>query len=622
MTSKSVLIIDDDPRMLDLIIHYVESEDFDVMVAINGHDGVQLAESELPALILLDIAMPEMDGFATCELLKTSPKTSDIPIIFMTASSHIEEKVRGFEAGAVDYITKPFQYQELLARIKTHLQLRQLQSDLMANNAQLKKEIEQRREAEKKADEARIVAEQANQAKSTFLAMMSESLRLPLNTILGYSSLLRQERQLDEHHYEWLDLIQAGGKHLLAQVNDILDVSLLGKDKLILRTRPIPFLTFLDRIADATEQQARKKDLQFIYDKDKQLPAFVETDKKRLRQILDHLLNNAIKFTRSGWISLKIKKLPQALFRFEIEDSGIGIAKQDQKEIFKLFHSIENNGEQQQHTIKPGLGLGLSLSQHLLNQMGSKIQIRTEPGKGSLFWFDIHLPIAQKAREEENAFQHVIGYEGANSNPRQVVIYDDIVENCFLLRDYLQPLGFQVTLINNMTLLSEYCQKQPPDIIFVELYGDDLVKHRNIEQLKKNESLKHLPIVALSSNSLYIEDTERQSLYLFNDVLIKPIDRNRLLDCIQQHLFLRWSYERKKQKKEADTENFLQHVPPQQKLRALYGLVQSNQAKQINAWSDRVGFLDPSYLPFTDKIKSMAEEGQFDEILDMLEELL
>jgi len=620
MNKKSLLIIDDDPKMLDLIIHYIEKENFDVTIAINGLDGIQLAKSEQPALILLDIVMPQMDGFETCAQLKKMPETKNIPIIFMTANSAIEEKIRGFEVGAVDYITKPFQYQELLARVKTHLQLQQLQSELISNNKQLKIEIDQRREAEKKADEARIEAEHANQAKSTFLAMMSESLRLPLNTILGYSSLLQQEKNLAKHHYSWLDFIQTGGKRLLAQVNDILDVSLLGKDKLILRTQAIKFHPFIDDIADTITQQARKKNLQFIYEKDKQLPAVVKTDRKRLRQIIFHLLDNAIKFTDTGWVSLKIKMLQKETFRFEIEDSGVGIAEINKNEIFKLFHSSESQINTHHKAIKPGLGVGLSLSQHLLKQMDSEIHMQSEETKGSLFWFDIRLPIAKKAKESDVAEQRVISYKGATDNPRQIVIFDDIVEDCFLLKDYLEPLNFQVTMLNNIELLKDYCLSHVPDIIFVELYGDDLVKHREFEQLKQEDSLKHIPVVALSGNSLYIEDRERHSVYLFNEVLIKPIDRKKLLACIKQHLFLQWIYE--KEIADNPEQEYLEHIPPQQKLRALYGLVQSGQTKQINAWSDRVGFLDPSYLAFTDKVKQMAKKEKLDDILSLLEELL
>jgi len=625
MNKKNLLIIDDDPIMLDLIIQYVKDEDFDVVAAVNGIDGITLAENGDIGLILLDIIMPEVDGFETCALLKKSPKTKNIPIIFMTASSAIEEKIRAFDAGAVDYITKPFQYQELLARVKTHIQLQQLQFNLLNNNQQLKKEIEQRRKAEEKADEARIIAEQANQAKSTFLAMMSESLRLPLNTILGYSSLLRHEKQLAKHHYDWLDFIQVGGKNLLAQVNDILDVSLLGKDKLILRTQTFKLHPYLDDIADSIQQQVRSKNLQFIYEKDKQLPAVIDADKKRLRQIVFHLLNNAVKFTEKGWISLKIKikrKSKHALFRFEIEDSGIGIAEVDKNHIFTLFHSFDKQASANSNNIKTGLGLGLSLRQHLLKQMGSEIQFTSEEGKGSLFWFDIQLPIASEVKESLQTYQAVNGYEGADNNPRQIVIYDDVVENCFLLRDYLEPLGFRVKILNSVSLLQKFCRSNTPDIVFVELYGDDLIKHKEIAKLKQNESLRHVPIVALSSNSLYIEHKERNSVYLFNDVLIKPIDRNKLLACIKNHLFLQWIYDIEPEKKIDARHNELEIVPPQQKLRALYGLVQSGQEKQINAWADRVGFLDPSYLPFTEKIKEMAKKSQLNEILSMLEDLL
>jgi len=205
LEGSRILIVDDNPTNVIILFDYFSKLEFTVLVAENGEDALKVVKENMPDIVLMDIIMPGISGFETCRRLKDAHETEDIPVLFVSSLSDTVDKVRGFNAGGVDYITKPFQQEEVLARVTTHLHLHKLKKESEVRNARLEEEINERKRAED-------AAEAANRAKSEFLANMSHELRTPLNGILGYAQILKREKNTDRipEKRDWILLNAAG----------------------------------------------------------------------------------------------------------------------------------------------------------------------------------------------------------------------------------------------------------------------------------------------------------------------------------------------------------------------------------------------------------------------------
>ncbi len=210
--SANILIVDDTPESLLLLSETLSQQGYTVRGAVKGKMGIKAAQSAPPDLILLDIKMPDIDGYAVCQILKADPQTKEIPVIFLSALDDVLDKVKAFQIGAVDYITKPFQIEEVLARVENQLLICQLNKQLLeqseqlqAQNQHLQKEIIERRTAEQ-------AAEAASRAKSEFVANMSHELRTPLNAILGFTQIMKREL-LSNEQLDYLEIINRNGAH-------------------------------------------------------------------------------------------------------------------------------------------------------------------------------------------------------------------------------------------------------------------------------------------------------------------------------------------------------------------------------------------------------------------------
>jgi signal transduction histidine kinase len=456
----NILIVDDTPENLQILSATLSERGYKVRGVVKGQMALRAAKSAPPDLILLDIIMPEMDGYEVCSQLKADPKTREIPVIFISALDEVLDKIKAFAVGGVDYITKPFQVAEVLARVEHQLTILRLSHQLREQNQQLQQEIQERLKAEK-------AAEAASQAKSEFLANMSHELRTPLNAILGFTQVMSRDLQLSTEQREYLRIINRSGEHLLDLINDILDLSKIEAGLSTLYESSFDLYRLLDSLEEMLQIKAEQKNLQLIFNVPSSVPHYIKTDPKKLRICLINLLGNAIKFTDNGTVTLRVfagleteetdegnslSKLctsssSQSLFpntlHFEVEDTGSGIAPAEMAGLFDAFVQTETGRK-----FAEGTGLGLAITRKFVQLMGGEIQISSVLGEGAIFKFDIKIDEPDSIELIAKPLRRVIGLEPDQEVYRLLVV-DDSKENRLLLVKLLEPMGFEVREAEN-----------------------------------------------------------------------------------------------------------------------------------------------------------------------------
>jgi two-component system, sensor histidine kinase and response regulator len=358
--SSVILIVDDDPRNLQLLGTILQENSYDIEFATSGKAALDWINIKKFDLILLDINMPGMDGFEVCTKIRSNPEMVHIPIIFLSAETERENILKGFDLGAQDYITKPFDSRELLVRIRTHLALKDTLEKL---------EIEKEH------------AQSADHLKSAFLATMSHELRTPLNSILGFTGILIQGKpgSLNDEQKKQLGMVQNSARHLLSLINDVLDISKIEAGQLKINLQQFKLPEVIKKVVETNKPFAERKDLKISVSIDENIND-ITSDSMRVQQILLNLLNNAIKFTETGTISISCFSVSDFV-KIQITDSGIGIESEKIEQLFKPFMQIDTGLTR----TKEGTGLGLSICKKLTEMLNGKIEVESKPGSGSTF---------------------------------------------------------------------------------------------------------------------------------------------------------------------------------------------------------------------------------------------
>jgi len=381
-------------------------------------------------------------------------------------------------------------------------------------------------------------AEIANRAKSEFLANMSHELRTPLNAVLGYAQLLKREKTFSERQLLGLNTIEQSGHHLLAMINDVLDLSRIEAGKLELYPDAVALPAFLRVVADVIRVKAEQKNLLFVFDAAPELPHAVQTDEKRLRQVLLNLLSNAVKFTDEGRVTLRVSGASagshSARLRFEIRDTGIGIDPAQAAHLFRPFEQVSDAKRR-----AGGTGLGLAISRELVRAMGGDIEVESAPGQGSLFWFELAVPVLDAEPIAAPRERVVTGYRGPR---KKVLIVDDVAENRALVVDFLKSLDFAMAEAADGSAGLEQASAVRPDLILMDNVMPVMSGLEATRRLREQQAFANVPIIAVSASASRA-DRERSLAAGVNAFLHKPIDFNDLLRDIGALLNLTWTYE-------------------------------------------------------------------------------
>jgi two-component system sensor histidine kinase/response regulator len=411
--------------------------------------------------------------------------------------------------------------------------------------------LEQTQKQSVALQKALLAADAASRAKSEFLANMSHELRTPLNAILGFTQIMSRDNSLSIEHQEEIGIINRAGEHLLTLINDILEMSKIEAGRTVLNERGFDLIAFLDGLQKMLQLKAESKGLQLIFNYDQSVPIYLLTDESKLRQILLNLLGNAIKFTEQGSVELRVKTNISARqdhpetesltdfyqVRFEIEDTGYGIATEEIDLIFEPFKQTSQGSQYHQ-----GTGLGLAISRKYVQLMGGDIQVSSCPGLGSLFIFDIPIPKASANKVcNPNVNRTPIGLE-PNQPEYRILIADDVKDSRLLLVKLLTAIGFSIYEAENGQEAITYWQNWHPHLIFMAMQMPVMSGFAATQQIKTTIKGQATKIVALTA-SAFEENRHTILASGCDDFVAKPFREEILLEKIRQHLGVQYVYE-------------------------------------------------------------------------------
>lgn len=438
---------------------------------------------------------------------------------------------------------------------QTEIALRESEAKLREQANLLEQRVEERTLDLKQAKEA---AEAASLSKAAFLANMSHELRTPLNAILGFAQLMLYDQELNEQHQTDLQTICNSGNHLLMMINDILEMSKLEAGSVLLREKECYLYHIIDTAREMLSLKAQEKGLAFDVNIQMDVPPYIHTDESKLRQVLINLIGNAIKFTETGHISLRVyvksmlENMPSQaaaspdedltrILCFEVEDTGAGISESELSILFQPFVQTDSGRRSQE-----GSGLGLSISYNYVQLMGGQMSVTSEVGVGSTFSF--HIPIKSLALFEEPSIKtphRVIGIEG--DQIYRILIAEDIRLNRQLLTRILSPLGFDVREVSTGHEAIDVWKSWAPHLIWMDtrmpsLNGREAASEiREIESINNTLESQKVKIIALTAS---LVDLREEDLYLygFDGFVARPFTEDKIFARMAEHLNLQYIY--------------------------------------------------------------------------------
>lgn len=622
-TPSKVLIVDDQELNLNFLSKLLTQNGLIPQQLNSGVKVFSTVKKDPPDLILLDINMPEINGFDVCRSLQEDASTCDIPVIFLSSFKETDDIIKAFSVGGVDYISKPFKMGEVIARINTHLRLRKTQRSLQeaktnfesvfnASNTKIIiadmqgkivnvnpkaaqgygyskeelltmsvqqlihpdnsyifdaftnqihskgsaivnsidvrkdgstffaevqgsiveyngkphflgiiKDISDQKQMEQSLIEAKNAAVSANKAKSNFLAVMSHEIRTPMNSIIGMTELTLQSA-INEEQAHNLKIIKESAHLLLDIINDILDFSKIEAGKLTLEQIDFDLHHLLDNIIHIFTVPAERKGLFIRMEKTDLLPRYMKGDPVRIKQILANLINNAIKFTDSGEITLRARQNNASHLFFSVTDTGIGVPEDKYESIFNSFTQADLSTTRSHG----GSGLGLTICKKLSELMGGQINLTSKPGFGSTFSFTISFTPGDKSKVKERAQKDNWDQLKTDTKALNILLVEDNLVNAKIAEQFLKKMGHNASIANNGKEALDYLSLEYFDLVLMDVEMPQMNGIEATQRIRNGEAGEtniNIPIIAMTAHALNEFKLECESSGM-NDFVSKPVN--------------------------------------------------------------------------------------------------
>ena len=482
-----VLVVDDLEDNRIVLGRRLARRGFSVDEAVGGAEALEQIAARPFDLVLLDVMMPGLDGFETLTRIRAAHTAAELPVIMVTVRDGAHDVVRALRLGANDYVTKPFDFEVVSARIETQVALKQLIDRSHREQPELETMVAELRQAVLKA-------EHAAQAKAEFLANMSHEIRTPLNGMLGLANVLATEAA-DPSHRDLARIIADSAVALERLLSDSLDLSRVEAGKLEIRAEPFALADVVRRVVGLFSKAAAAKGLTVETAIDASAEARVVGDALRLQQILTNLVNNAVKFTERGFVRVRVSADGLA-YRFEVADSGIGFDPAKADELFGRFEQADSSIAGR----FGGSGLGLAISRRLAELMGGALSATAAPGEGATFTLTLPLPAAAAPAPAA----------AARPRPRRlgraprVLVADDHEVNRRVAELMLSALGMEAVLVADGQQALDALAASRFDAVLMDLEMpvlDGLATIAAMRRREREQGLPRLPVVALSSHA-------------------------------------------------------------------------------------------------------------------------